>query len=181
MTQDDTSLIMIRVATVADAALLARLAETTFTDTFAADNTAADMTAYVAATFGVRMQRAELADERHIVLFAERANEVVGYAMLREGVAPAGVPGFDPIEIARLYATQRQVGSGVGAALMQQCLELAATRGHDTIWLGVWEHNARAIVFYGRWGFEDVGSQTFMLGRDRQIDRVMIRHVAQGA
>ena len=48
-----TGAVVIRVATLADAALLARMGEETFRDTFAADNTPADMEAYVAAAFGV--------------------------------------------------------------------------------------------------------------------------------
>ena len=54
----------------------------------------------------------------------------------------------------------------------------SALRGRTTIWLGVWEHNARAIAFYRRWGFADVGTTDFMLGRDRQTDRIMARRVA---
>ena len=173
--------IIVRIATTADAALLAHLGATTFGDTFSAENTPADMAMYLAEAFGDRVQFAELADPRHLVLFAERAGEPIGYAVLRAGVAREGVRGFNPIEIARLYAVQRYIGAGIGATLMQQCLQESATRGHDTIWLGVWEHNARAIAFYRRWGFADVGSQTFMLGRDRQTDRVMMRRVAQEA
>ena len=61
---------------------------------------------------------------------------------------------------------------------MQRCLDEAAARGRRTVWLGVWEHNARAIAFYRRWGFTDVGSQPFQLGADLQTDRVMSRRVA---
>lgn len=170
--------ITVRVATTSDAELLAQLGATTFIDTFAADNTPSDMAMYVAGAFRADVQHGELADPRHRVLFAERAGEAVGYAMLRDGTPANGVAGFDPVEIARLYAAKRFIGAGIGAALMQRCLAESATRGHDTIWLGVWEHNTRAIAFYRRWGFEHVGSQTFMLGRDRQTDRVMMRRVA---
>lgn len=171
----------LRVATTSDAALLARLGASAFRDTFAAENTPSDMALYLADAFGEHVQRAELADPRHVVFLAERAGEAIGYAMLRAGGAPDVVRGFGPIEIARLYAIQRLIGAGIGAALMQHCLRESAARGHDTVWLGVWEHNARAMAFYRRWGFEDVGSQTFMLGRDRQTDRVMMRPVAQEA
>jgi hypothetical protein len=36
----------------------------------------------------------------------------------------------------------------------------------------------RAIAFYARWGFTDVGSQSFQLGADRQTDRIMARRLA---
>jgi ribosomal protein S18 acetylase RimI-like enzyme len=63
---------------------------------------------------------------------------------------------------------------------MRSCLTEARSRDKDTIWLGVWERNARAIAFYRRWGFADVGSQSFQLGGDLQSDRVMARRVADG-
>ena len=58
---------------------------------------------------------------------------------------------------------------------MGACLEEAAGGGYETLWLGVWEHNLRAIAFYRRWGFETVGSHTFLLGSDEQTDLIMVR------
>lgn len=169
--------VSIRRADTSDAARLASLARATFVDTFGRDNTAADMALYTAHAFGEDIQRAELSDSRVIVLIAEQNGEAVGYAMLREGPAPDCVGARDAIEIARLYSVQRLIGSGIGAALMQRCLTEVESRGKDVVWLGVWEHNARAIAFYRRWGFVDAGTQQFVLGRDRQIDRVMFRGV----
>ncbi|MEP6621455.1 MAG: GNAT family N-acetyltransferase [bacterium] len=173
--------ISVRQATVADSALLARLGATTFLDTYTATNTATDMAAYVAGAFGEDIQRAELSNPRYVALCAERNGAAIGYAMLRRGPAHEGVSGFNPLEIARLYAVQALIGAGVGSALMQRCLDEAASRGHDTIWLAVWEHNPRAIAFYRRWGFQPVGTQEFTLGHDRQSDHVMMRKVAPEA
>jgi ribosomal protein S18 acetylase RimI-like enzyme len=172
------TLVRIRRAGPEDAALLASLAATTFTDTFAADNDPRDMAEYLAEAFGEGVQRAELQDPRNTVLLARRGNDVVGYAMLREGHAPPCVAEHvadDTVEIARLYAVRAAIGSGVGGALMQACLDECAARGRAGLWLGVWERNARAIAFYRRWAFHDVGSQHFQLGRDLQTDRVMLR------
>jgi ribosomal protein S18 acetylase RimI-like enzyme len=178
MTLDALSTITIRPATPADAGVLAALAAEAFTDTFGADNAPGDMAAYLATAFGESIQRAEIVDPRNTVLLAERGGDMIGYAMLREGDAPRDVGDADAIEIARLYSFTRWIGSGVGATLMQRCLDEAAARGRRTIWLGVWEHNARAIAFYRRWGFADMGSHPFQLGTDLQTDRVMARRVA---
>jgi ribosomal protein S18 acetylase RimI-like enzyme len=45
-------------------------------------------------------------------------------------------------------------------------------------WLGVWEHNPRAIAFYRKSGFVEVGDHVFPVGRDPQRDVVMARAVA---
>ena len=173
--------LLIRCATPADAAALAAFAEAAFADTFAADNTPEDMAVYLAGAFGEAKQREELADRSRIVLLAERGGELAGYAMLNDATVPAGATRVtleNAMEIARLYAGRRWIGTGVGAALMQHCLDLAASRGCEWIWLGVWERNARAITFYSRWGFSDVGAQSFQLGADRQTDRIMARRLA---
>ena len=82
------------------------------------------------------------------------------------------------MEIARLYAGKRldryRRRRGADATLPR----LAASRGREWVWLGVWERNARAIAFYARWGFIDVGAQPFQLGADRQTDRIMARRIA---
>ncbi len=52
-------------------------------------------------------------------------------------------------------------------------IDWAREAGHQTMWLGVWEHNHRARAFYERWGFIPVGTETFRLGSDEQIDLLM--------
>jgi len=177
----DTSPLGIRQATPSDARALATFAARAFADTFAADNTPEDMAAYLAESFGEAQQRAELADPSCTVLLAERDGELAGYAMLRDGATPREAATLAPgnaMEIARLYAGKRWIGTGVGATLMQACLDFAAARGREWTWLAVWERNARAIAFYARWGFRDVGAQHFQLGADRQTDRIMARRSA---
>ena len=60
---------------------------------------------------------------------------------------------------------------------MMASLEAAMERGARTVWLAVWERNLRAQAFYRKCGFEDCGAKDFLLGRDRQTDRVMVRAV----
>jgi diamine N-acetyltransferase len=64
-------------------------------------------------------------------------------------------------------------GRGVAQTLMEATIEAAAARGTGTIWLSVWERNHRAQAFYRKRGFEDRGERAFILGNDRQTDRVM--------
>lgn len=166
----------IRRAAPADALALAAVACRTFRDTFAADNDPADMQAYLRQSFGVDRLRSELADGRNTFFLAfAGAGIAAGYAKLRAGVADASVRGPSPIEIERLYVEHFAIGKGVGAKLLRVCLREAVTLGHETAWLGVWEHNARAMSFYEQWGFETVGSHVFRLGSDDQIDLIMER------
>lgn len=167
----------IRRATESDADLLASLGATTFYQSFAAQNTPENMTAYLAATFGPEKQRAELADPRNIFLIAENAGVAIGYAHLRTGKPPACVSDPKAIELVRLYVSSTFQGSGVGGRLMDACLTEARQAGHQTIWLGVWQQNTRAQAFYHRWNFSIVGEHVFQLGDDPQMDWLMERAV----
>jgi GNAT superfamily N-acetyltransferase len=173
--------VRIRPASVDDAARLAEFGRQAFHDTFAADNRPEDMTAYLAATFGEAQQRAELLDPGSTYLVAERTDadgaDLLGYARLRTGDAPDVVRVTPAVEVARFYARRDMVGQGIGASLMGACLAHARALGARAAWLGVWEHNARAIAFYARWGFVDVGTCEFVLGDDVQTDRIMVRAI----
>jgi diamine N-acetyltransferase len=169
--------VRIRTADARDHELLASLGARTFREAFAADNTPEDMSAYLAQAFSPDRQAAELADPGTTFLIAEAEGDPVGYARLKLGPAPDCIQGRRPVEIARFYAVTPWIGRGVGAALMQACLERAGRFGCDVIWLDVWERNLRAIGFYRRWGFVEVGTQAFVLGHDVQNDLLMQRRL----
>jgi ribosomal protein S18 acetylase RimI-like enzyme len=173
--------LQIRSATLADAPALSALGERTFRETFAADNTPEDLAAHLAATYTPERQAAELADPARHTLVAETARgDLVAFAQLLAGPAPGCVRGPAPIELLRLYVDREWHGRGLAHRLIRAALEAAAARGAETLWLGVWERNPRAIAFYAKWGFQDVGSHDFVLGSDRQTDRIMVRPVAGG-
>jgi ribosomal protein S18 acetylase RimI-like enzyme len=167
----------IRTAAPADADALAALAERTFRDTFADDNSPCDMEAYVRESFTRDHLKRELSDNANTFLLAFRngAERPIGYAKLRTGTTDPSVTGPQPVELQRLYVDRRAVGHGVGAALMRAGLDAARSAGHLTLWLGVWERNARAISFYERWAFKTVGDHVFRLGSDHQTDLIMAR------
>ena len=170
---DRSQPVRVRYATPSDNVLLAELGTETFQDAFSAQNTVEDMTLYLGKSFSPVLQALELADPSVVFLIAELGDVPVGYVQLRKGASPASVRSSRPVEIARFYARTKWIGRGVGPALMEAVLREAGVRGHDVIWLGVWERNQRAIAFYRKWGFAEVGSQAFRLGNDLQTDLVM--------
>jgi len=175
---------LIRRSTADDAPMLAALGSRTFVDAFAADNTPADMDAYVGRAYGASQQRAELELPGSVFLVAEVDGQPAGYTYLRAAPLPAHVVATSDanpssaVEIARFYVDAPFHGQGIAQALMAAAVTEATDRGAATVWLGVWERNARAIRFYTKQGFDDVGTQPFQLGSDLQHDRVMVRRLA---
>lgn len=165
--------IQIRPAKLQDAPRLADLAKRTFLDTFGADNRPEHIKSYVSKAFSVEQVKRELTDSRSIFLLALADSTPIGYAKLHNGNAPECVTGAKPIELERIYVKKTWLRHGIGSVLMQAAMRSSKKRGHETIWLGVWERNTRAQRFYERYGFHTVGAKDFMLGSDCQTDLVM--------
>jgi ribosomal protein S18 acetylase RimI-like enzyme len=167
----------IRRARIEDAKLLTELGAQTFAETFIEDNTPEDMAAYLAASFNLEKLTAELTDPLSVFFIAEVGGHAAGYAKIHSGAAPQDIEGQKPIELVRLYVSRKWLGRGVGQALMQRCMNEAREMGFQTIWLGVWEHNSRALAFYRKWNFHEVGDHIFQLGSDPQRDILMQRAI----
>ena len=167
----------IRLGLATDAAALAALAVRTFRDTYEPHNTPEDMALHIAQAFGLSQQSRELADPAIITLVVEIRSDLAGYAQLRRKRPPACVEGEQPIELWRFYVDRAWHGKGIAQALMERVDAEAARAGARTLWLGVWERNDRALAYYRKSRFVDVGSHTFVVGGDAQTDRVMVRPV----
>jgi ribosomal protein S18 acetylase RimI-like enzyme len=57
---------------------------------------------------------------------------------------------------------------------MEATFIVAKGFGGSEIWLSVWEENRRAIAFYKKSSFIDIGTKDFWVGKDKQTDRVMV-------
>lgn len=163
----------IRYGNINDAKMLSELGAKTFYDAFAKDNTPENMAVYLKNTFSPEIQLAELSNPNNIFLIADYESHAIGYAQLILDSKEENLTGIKPLEIRQIYASQEYIGKGVGKALMQATIHEAEQRGCDSVWLGVWEKNPRAIEFYKKWGFKEVGTHIFTVGDDPQQDYVM--------
>ncbi|HVZ41577.1 MAG TPA: GNAT family N-acetyltransferase [Candidatus Kapabacteria bacterium] len=168
----------IRRALSRDATPLSEVAARIFNDTFASSNSAEDMELYRSQTFTPAAMAAEMEDPDADLLVAVCNDAIVAYAQLHFGNA-LEIAGPGPwAELKRFYVLASMHGSGLAQELMRAVAERAHVRDAATLWLGVWEHNARAIRFYSRLGFREVGEQPFMLGNDLQRDLIMAAPVS---
>lgn len=165
--------IVIRRAQKTEAALIADMSRQTFYDSFAADNTKEDMDKFMSEQFRRDDLIKEVEMEDGIFFLAYDEERPVGYVRLRDGEYFKEFGDKTSIEIVRIYAVQSAIGKGVGRALMNKCIETAEELNREIIWLGVWEHNKRAIDFYTKSGFEKFGQHDFVLGKDVQTDLLM--------
>lgn len=170
--------ISIRTADTSHAGIITQISVATFTETFADTNSKEDMDKYLAQQMNVGKITCELEDPDSTFFLAWDGDTLAGFAKVSSDVkADAPKHTHNALEIERLYVLQQYQGCKVGAALMAHCIAYAHRNGHGTIWLGVWEHNHKAIAFYTRWGYTPYGSHIFRLGTDDQTDILMMKEL----
>ena len=169
---------LIRPALPVDAQALARLGERLWRETYTGLIPASNLELHLAATFGPAQQAAELADPSCAMLVIEVAGTLLGYALLR-ACGPEEETTHcrfnNPLEVARFYVDRSLHGTGSAQELMAAVLSHADSAGHDGVWLQVWEENPRAIRFYAKAGFIDVGETVFCVAERRYRDRLLLR------
>jgi len=115
---------------------------------------------HVRSSFGESIQREELADPAITYLLLEVGEHLAAFAELKAGSVDPSVQGESPLEIQRFYVDHTYHGVGLAPRLMDACMKEAKAQGAQVVWLGVWERNPRAIRFYEKCGFVDVGVKT---------------------
>ena len=161
---------MIRKVEIADVEVLAKIAKQTFRETFAYDNTEEQLQEYFEEAYNLRVLSTELEDPESETYFIMHEEEVAGFLKVNWGNAQTERELENAFEIQRLYVLQTYQGFGLGKQLFEFALELAEKNGFSWAWLGVWEHNTKAQVFYYRYGFEKFSQHRFMVGQKVDTD-----------
>jgi aminoglycoside 6'-N-acetyltransferase I len=168
--------VLLRPAAAADAAPLAVLGTQVFLDTYAPDGVRPSLAAEVLDQHAPAMVAARLADPTVQLLVAERAGHLLGYVETRRPAPPplpAAAAG-PAIEVVRLYVQPAQQRRGLGRRLLRAALEAAARHSDACAWLTAWDGNRRALAFYARLGWRDVGSVDYRFGEERYVNRVLV-------
>lgn len=161
-----------------DVATLCLLGRTTFIETFAADNTEDNMRRYLEAHFTEAQVSAELSHPDTQFFIAREGSRAVGYLKINTGAAQTELQDDVSLEIERIYVLSSHHGKKVGQLLYEKALALALAGHKSYIWLGVWEHNPRAIRFYEKNGFRAFDQHIFRMGDEAQTDIMMKKVLA---
>jgi diamine N-acetyltransferase len=165
-------LLNVKRATVTDALLLAEIGAKTFFDTFHMHHTKADMDLYLEQAYNQQYIEANLSNTSIHYAIAYAGNNPVGYLKLKLESTHTMLTGKQ-IELEKIYVLESALGSGAGKLLMDYAIDFAKQHHVDTLFLGVWEENKRAVRFYQKYGFETFATRTFQLGSNLCDDFLM--------
>jgi ribosomal protein S18 acetylase RimI-like enzyme len=163
----------LREAEFADLATLLEVAQTSFVQAFTEGNKPENVQAYLSQAFKLLQLEKEWRNPASTFLLASLEGKLVGYTKVNLAAAQTDVQDPESLEVARLYTLEEVWGKGVGQFLLDAALAFAKEKGKTFVWLGVWEHNARAIRFYEKNGFKTFGSHPFPFGDEIQNDWLM--------
>ena len=97
----------------------------------------------------------------------------MGYLKINFGDAQTESFNENALEVQRIYVLQNFHGKNIGQLLLDEVKKIAKSTGVDSVWLGVWEENHRAIRFYTKNGFVVFDKHVFIMGNDEQTDLLM--------
>ena len=152
---------------------LQSIGKQTFFETFAESNTEENMQQYLTEGFTDDKLSLELKNQNSEFYFAKLNEKVVGYLKINFGLAQTELKENIGLEIERIYVLKEFHGKNVGQILYDTAFEIAKRINAEYLWLGVWEHNPRAINFYKKNGFVEFDKHIFKLGDDEQTDIMM--------
>lgn len=166
----------IRRATPGDEATLALVGQATFLETYAGVLGGRAIVTHCAKVHSREQYRLLLDDPRHALWLAEiePGAAPVGYVM----ISPPDLPGANTIgdlQLKRIYLLGKFQGDGLGRRLAETAISHARTHGAERLLLGVYAANEKALSFYARAGFEQIGTRTFNVGGLDYDDKVMAK------
>jgi len=151
----------IRLAQPDDALCIAVLGAQVFLDTYATDGIRPSLAREVLANFSVDAVSRVLGEPATTFVLAEHGGHLIGFAQVREHHPHELVPDEAAAELRRLYVQERFTGHGVGKRLLLESQQLVASRGASVLWLTAWVGNERALAFYPRQGYDELGRTTY--------------------
>jgi ribosomal protein S18 acetylase RimI-like enzyme len=146
-----------------------------FNETFAPTNSPESMRSYMDQAFTIEQCVKEFKEPMAHTMVAIDQDKIIGYFRIRRNQEADQWLGSNNLELQRFYLHPDFQGKGIAQDMMQMVYHHCAQC--EWIWLGVWEHNPRAIQFYLKCGFERFADHNFKMGDELQTDWLMRKRI----
>lgn len=157
----------IRLATKEDAQFIALLGRITFTETFGHFfRDEQDLLDYFAETFSVEKIERGIAKANNAFWIAFVNRLPVGYAKLKLNSISGFIDSEQTCQLQKVYVLKDFLSMKIGFELQNLLLEKAKELNFKQIWLSVLHSNERAINFYKKSGFKNIGTHDFWIGKE---------------
>jgi ribosomal protein S18 acetylase RimI-like enzyme len=158
----------IRIANKDDTGFIALLARITFTETFGhLFKDKQDLLDYYDSTFSVNKIENSISKPNNIYWIAFVDRLAVGYAKLKLNSQSEFISEGNICQLQKIYILRDFLSMKIGFELQNLLLKKAKENGFSKIWLSVLNSNERAINFYIKNGFMEIGNHDFQIGKEK--------------
>lgn len=157
-------MINIKTANEADLDILALLGRVTYAEShghFIEDKN--DLSAYLNEAFSVAKTKQEFNNPKHLFYIIYVDGLPVGYAKLVVNAFHKNVVSQNNCRLERIYILNEFIPLKIGQPFLNFIEEKARALQLDTMWLSVYIKNDRAIRFYQRNEFKNVGELNYLV------------------
>ncbi len=165
--------VTIRKASISDLETIQEIGKRTFIETFTEVNTPENMDNYIQENFNAQQIALEINNPESAFYLAILDHQAIAYLKLNFGNAQTEIRSSQAMEIQRIYVLKNFHGKKIGQLLLNKAVKIGQESGVETIWLGVWKKNHKAIQFYNNNDFVEFDQHNFTLGNDVQTDLLM--------
>jgi len=157
-------MINIKIATDKDVEVLALLGRLTYVEShghFIKDKN--DLANYINSTFSISKTKQDLnnLNNRFYIIYVDSLP--VGYAKLMLKIKNENIASLNKCRLDKIYILNEFIPMKIGLQLLTYVEEKAKELQLDTIWLSVYNKNLRAIRFYEKNEYINVGELNFLV------------------
>jgi len=157
-------MIKIKIAKEADIAILALLGRLTWAEShgqYIDDKN--NLLEYLNKNFSVSKMKQDISNPKNLFYIVYVDDLPVGYAKLVVNAKHESVPSKNNCQLERIFIQNEFIPLKIGQQLLTFVEEKAKALRLDTMWLSVYIKNNRAIRFYERNEFKNVGELNFLV------------------
>ena len=157
-------MVKIQIAKETDTAILALLGRLTWAEShghYIEDKN--DLQKYLDENFSVAKTKQDIENPKHLFYIIYIDNLPAGYAKLILNAANENVTSHNNCRLERIFILNEFIPLKIGQKLLAFVEEQAKALQLDTIWLTVYIKNNRAIKFYEKNEFKNVGELNFVV------------------
>ncbi|MFZ6731562.1 GNAT family N-acetyltransferase [Undibacterium sp. Ji42W] len=170
-----TANVIIRKAETADVSALTVLILQVWLDTYVKQGVTRSVASYVLSELTTTRTAAYLAQVDTHILLADVDGRLVGYCQTLNGKRHAQVKGEYQAELDHLYVHPAFFGRGIGRQLLAEAEEHLRAQGVQQLWLTAWVGNDKALRFYPRTGYADIGASIFRMENEEVANRIFCK------
>lgn len=155
-------------AQVSDAKHIALLGRVTFSETFGhLFREKKELYEYYERTFSVEKIRKSLKKPNNVFWIASVNELPVGYAKLKLDSPSAFIDSKNVSQLQKIYVLKDFLSMKIGLKIQEKIMLRAKEHGSEYIWLSVLDENDRAINFYYKNKFVELGNHNFQIGQEK--------------